>query len=259
MTSALLICRAAANETLPASNGYLLLSALSYAVKKNGVSLFFSGDTNKPALSPLMPLVFWEGERRFPSVLDLQRNELAASWISFLGDDAFCLFANSIVGQTLTIGGAGFTVEAVTVPGENAFSECVSLEMLENIPPSDRVNIEFLTPTGFKHNDIQCPMPTPELFFGSGAIRLSCFTGKNIPHINYDAVETEMFSLRSRAVPLKGGAVFRGCTGDISYSFRKCTEEERYWLTLISVFSFFSGAGYKTSQGMGRVMPSFKS
>lgn len=254
-----MLCRAVMEQRLPLSNGYLLLSALSNVLTVNGKPLLFGEETLRPACSGLMPLAFWEGDRNriYPQTLEVRRNEVFAAWISFLDENLFYTFANGVMGKTLTVGGAGFDILSITMPGENVFSKCISLEMLKGASSYDGVHIEFVTPTGFKHNGLQYTLPDPCVFFPSIAMRLKSFTQEEFILSCCDKIETEKFTLRSRAVSLKAGAVFRGCVGNVSYSFKRCSEDEKYLLTMLSMFSFFSGAGYKTSQGMGRVLPSF--
>ena len=259
MISTLMICSAVMDENLTPSNGYLLLSALARELSNTGSSVFFSETSPQPICSPIFPISFWlEETNEIPNrTMFFSKGDIAAARISFLRDEQFDIFAEKIRGATLTLGGAGFNVQSVSIPGENPFSKYIPPQVMLLMEPAEGVAFDFLTPTGFKTSGIQYSLPDPEIFFDS----ISAKWIKNEQPINIQLwtrkILIDKFAIKSTSAFLKDGVVFRGFTGRVTYDFRNCPIEHRKWLTILSEYAFYCGAGYKVSQGMGQVVPHF--
>jgi CRISPR-associated endoribonuclease Cas6 len=74
-------------------------------------------------------------------------------------------------------------------------------------------------------------------------------------------IEIQSYRIQSHAVKLKADAerktdrILRGFTGETEYSLRGASDAESEAISALSAFAFFSGVGYKTSQGMGEALP----
>lgn len=259
MISALLICQAVMDETLPLSNGYLLMSALAKQANVGGDVVFFSPDSFQPCISPILPASFWDMSSipTGSNVLRFKKGDLCAARVSFFDDEHFSAFSKKIEKSTLSLGGAGFNVLKITEDGACSASRSMPLDVIRMIEGAGGVTFKFFTPTGFKRGSVQCVLPEPSVLFGSLAVKWSKLTGDVVSCLFYENVAVENYNIRSGAFSLKGGMIFRGCLGSVSYSFNLCSEEQRKLLTMLSEFSFYSGVGYKTSQGMGQAFVSF--
>lgn len=261
MISSLVFCSAVAAGEIPLSNGYLLFSALSKTLLNSGGVNFFHEEVAQGrkafSLSALMPANFWlkfscasvNGSLCFSS------GDAFAFRISFLDDELFTAFFNSIIEQRIKVGNALFDVFSVSLPGDNEMSIAFSPEFLRTLPPCSGAEIHFISPVGFRSSGIQKMLPIPELLFGSLAEQWSLAFGESLlSEIPHDVLVGQ-FSLRSCAVLLKNRSVSRGCIGKISFDWRKKKKETRQALSCLVSFSFFCGVGYKTTQGLGQTLP----
>jgi CRISPR-associated endoribonuclease Cas6 len=164
-------------------------------------------------------------------------------------------FSSQATGAILTMGGASFRVLGASAIDENEMSQCLDMKKQDLTQPFHGVSIDFLLPTGFKSNNRQVIFPTPELFFGSLAIRWLKLTQNGEPYdpVAFGMVMVENYSLSSAAVRLKNNQVFRGCVGNVRYSFNALPDESRSFLSRLASLAPFCGVGYKVSQGMGLV------
>ena len=138
---------------------------------------------------------------------------------------------------------------------------CEALAQRYLLAPShgrmNRVAMEFLSPTAFKSNGMQMPLPLPGLLFGSLLNRWNAVSAVELPpemrNFSEDAVAMGKFNLRSVVVPQKNKGTRAGSVGDATYS---ALYQDRYWLGLFQLladFALYSGVGVQTSTGMGQV------
>ena len=258
MFSSLFSCQSEGGN-LPLSNGYLLFSALSrHFALYPGQDILHKQETGDLfTLSALMPDYFWKKPRWTFKSKDIafEKGALFAFRVSFQEDRAFELFSSKIVGARLTLGGASFKVLRAFPREENELCQQVSLEELKSVPPYSGISVDFLLPAGFKSSDKQNIFPTSELFFGSLALRWQRWakTEEVFDKTLFNRVLIEQFSLSSVAVRLKNDQVFRGCVGNVRYSFRNLSETGKQFLSLLATLAPFCGVGYKVTQGMGLV------
>jgi CRISPR-associated endoribonuclease Cas6 len=118
------------------------------------------------------------------------------------------------------------------------------------------ITLEFVSPTAFKSQEMQMPIPLPGLVFGSLTERWNAFSGIALdPELRRFAEERVAISrywLESRPVPTKGGALRVGGTGQVTYV---ALDNDRYALAALNVladFALFSGVGVQTATGMGQ-------
>ena len=123
------------------------------------------------------------------------------------------------------------------------------------------VTLQLFSPTAFKSNEMQMPLPLPRLLFGNLIDRWNAFSpvplNPEMRDFGEQAIEIGEFQLASRLVRQKSSGKrksFRsGAVGTVSY---RAQVRDRYWLGLMQLladFALFSGVGVQTSTGMGQV------
>lgn len=241
---------------VPISNGYLLFSVLSRQLGAMDSSRILHEDRRSVCCSALLPEYFWQTFSCSSSEgkLYFKKKDVFAFRISFLDDNQYFIFKKAVQGYFLQLGGARFCVFNVSAPGENQMSRSQSVADLYHLPAVDSLRVQFISPTGFKSDEQQRSLPIPQLFFQSLALKWAESQEDLMPKVSFDSIAISDFSLKSCAVRLKNDLVFRGCTGFIRYEFLDMKEEAKQVLTRLASFSFFCGAGYKTSQGLGQVL-----
>lgn len=264
MVSSLVFCNTVLDGAMPLSNGYLLFSALSKAFSERGNADFLhKKDTSGRkffSLSALMPTDFWK--KGFSSaqgrVLRFHGGDSFAFRIAFLDDDLFPKLSHELSGHVLTLVQAQFVVTSVSAPGDHEMSRVVSPSLLKVLPDYQGVEMRFISPVGFNSDGIQKSLPEPGVLFNSLVNRWESAFGERF----FDEVPRDIlvgqFSLHSCAVLLKNRSVIRGCMGWIHYDWRNAEKEARQALSCLASFAFFCGVGYKTSQGLGQVLPQLK-
>jgi CRISPR-associated endoribonuclease Cas6 len=118
------------------------------------------------------------------------------------------------------------------------------------------ITLEFASPTAFKSQEMQVPVPMPGLVFGSLVERWNAFGSVALdPELRRFAEETVAISryrLESRPVPQKNGALRIGGVGQVTYTL---LDDDRYAaaaLNILADFALYSGVGVQTATGMGQ-------
>jgi CRISPR-associated endoribonuclease Cas6 len=131
---------------------------------------------------------------------------------------------------------------------------------------TNRIDLEFASPTVFKRQGLMFVLPLPQLVWGSYLAAWNEFASpgfdlKALTTLEHD-VQISRYQLRTRAV--KGQTISQpsesaretifkfGFVGRCAYTIFR--PERALWRTLhlLADFSFFCGTGYKTTQGMGQ-------
>jgi CRISPR-associated endoribonuclease Cas6 len=118
------------------------------------------------------------------------------------------------------------------------------------------VTLEFVSPTAFKSQEMQMPVPLPGLVFGSLVERWNAFTtvalDPDLRRFANEQVAISRYRLESRPVPSKGGALRVGGVGQVTYT---ALDDDRYALAALNIladFALYSGVGVQTATGMGQ-------
>jgi CRISPR-associated endoribonuclease Cas6 len=123
-------------------------------------------------------------------------------------------------------------------------------------PTPSRLRLGFLTPTGFKTEGLDLPLPVPKLLFGSLLQRWNSFSPGPM------AEDSRLFAelkVNLGFYRIQNHSVFvdeqykSGFTGKVEF---KAVGRDRFYLqTLVALadYSFFAGAGYKTTCGFGQM------
>lgn len=262
MKSFAVILQATADQSVPVSNGYLLFASLCALFRGTELDQIFHSHEKGVkgiSLSPLFAGNFSTVKRN--SAFQLKRGMASAFKINFIHDDVADVFAEIMErnhGRPLRVGGAGFQISQLCLPGEHPYAQASSPQQLTPSAPPLSVGLQVLTPAGFKVEGKQFFLPDAKVIYG-GLLRkwreLFAASAWGGLENEFAAVELEYFQIESRAVRFKADRIFRGFCGEISFSLRTLSPENAAAVAALNGLAFFTGLGYKTSQGMGTVLP----
>lgn len=263
MISSLVFCDSVQAGVIPLANGYLLMSALSQLfTDRSGANFFHGTEQGRKnfVLSPLLPSEFWWNGRweTQPKELKVQPEHSWAFRIAFFDETLFDFFREVCASEAyFHLHEASFEIVSVSLPEENPMSRMTSVANLLAVKPAEGVQFFFATPTGFrsKRDNLQKLLPEADVLFPSLAKRWRETFGEFFDKVTPDGIAVHSFNLCSDTVFLKNGSYARGCVGNATYSWKGLDEERKRILSCLSLFSFYSGIGYKTSQGMGQAIP----
>ncbi len=165
---------------------------------------------------------------------------------------------------TWTLHGHPFDLQSVTCDasqhpwaGMVEYEELAAANLLDSARPSNRVTLCFNSPTSFKSDGMQVPVPMPNLVFGSLVDRWNQFSpialSDEMRDFGRSNIAINRYKLRSAPVPQKNGGFRTGGMGEVTYI---ALSGDRYWhgaMQMLADFAKFSGVGVQTTNGMGQV------
>lgn len=168
-----------------------------------------------------------------------------------------------VLPEKVYIGEHPFAVEGVlTTPGPTVRVGADSYKaILERCFYADRplptvFRLHFLSPTCFRTDNQELPLPVPQLVFGSLLGRWNAFSlgpladdSRLFAEIN---LKLAYYQIRSHEIMVDHQYLV-GFTGRVKF---RASSRERFYLQTIEAlceFSRFSGIGYKTTTGLGQV------
>lgn len=167
---------------------------------------------------------------------------------------------------TWTLAGHPFAVEEILCDatrdawsGHTTYEELAEAHLLAShaMPQLQKATLTFESPTAFKSNEMQMPLPLPNLVFGNLIDRWNAFStvtlNPGMRELCEVAVEVSRFDLASVLMEQKNKALRVGAIGQVTYT---ALHRDRYWLGLFQMladFALYSGVGVQTSTGMGQV------
>jgi CRISPR-associated endoribonuclease Cas6 len=193
--------------------------------------------------------------------LEFRRGEAACFRVSFVYDseaDEFAELLSRRLGETVRLGRAQFKLHKILTPGEHPLAVSFPLRHSGLFQTSDITGFRFISPTGFKRDGKQFFLPLPELVFGDLLRKWARFAGEPPvaePENLISRMEITRYNLRSHAAKLRNDRIFRGFCGEVEYSANRLTEDERAFISALASMAYFTGVGYKTTQGLGEVLP----
>lgn len=141
--------------------------------------------------------------------------------------------------------------------GQTSYENLAATQLHATIPQPRTITLLFHSPTAFQSKEMHIPIPLPSLVFGSLADRWNLFSpvtiSPDIRRFGEEMVAISHYKLQSAPVAQKGGGLAIGGIGQVTY---RALSSDRYWLAvfhMLADFALYSGAGVKTTIGMGQV------
>jgi CRISPR-associated endoribonuclease Cas6 len=168
--------------------------------------------------------------------------------------------------ESITLAGASLRVLGVTTDGaaqpwagQTRYEDLVQLHTLSPSPPPPRLALHFASPTVFRSDGANVPLPLPGLVFEGLARRWDAFAPLHLhPEVRRFAEECLVISryrLQTERVIFgeegERGA-YPGFVGVCGYAFRV---RDAYWMRLIhllAAFALYAGVGARTAMGLGQ-------
>lgn len=140
--------------------------------------------------------------------------------------------------------------------GRATYADLVQRHLMQKGHPSRRITLGFVSPTTFRSGGLNLPLPIPALVFGGLLERWGAFAPTRLSpdarRYAEEMVALSRYSLRTRVLPFKEGALQVGFVGEATFL---AMNDDRYWvgvLNLLADYAFFAGIGYQTTVGMGQ-------
>lgn len=264
MFSTLILCESLEEGDLPFSNGYQLMAMFARRFVATPLEAFWhsEGEFKAFTLSRMMPLEAWEnpdGRASFKGTH--QAGAFFAFRVTFLDDGVVEPFLAAIGDLRFSLDRLGrYAIRGSMPLGRSFWASQWTPDALAQDVLQEGVSLRFISPTGFKSGGQQLLFPLPRTLFGGLLARWRTFVNPEAwPGLEEELVGVAVgaYSLETRAIQGKGGTVLRGCVGDARYDFSPLSPEGIRACGVLARFSFFAGVGYKTTQGMGQVIPEF--
>lgn len=121
--------------------------------------------------------------------------------------------------------------------------------------PSLNLGFTFHSPTTFRSQGRNIPLPLPEMVFGSLLDRWnatqSTALSRDLRQFAGDEVGITRYRLSTVLVPIEQGAGQVGFVGECRYQVWQADPANLRLLHLLAAFAFWAGVGYKTTWGLG--------
>ena len=135
---------------------------------------------------------------------------------------------------------------------EELMAACMSMENFSSI------RVRFVSPTTFKVNQNDYPLPIPKLFFYSLADKwqqagMPADINKEYIKELAELIYPSYWQGKSSRTYLAEGRGVRTFKGEFVYELSALSLEERQIMLLLAQFGYFSGCGRMTGQGMGQI------
>ena len=264
MRSYIVMLRTAQDTIIQESNGYHVFAMLCSLVKDTSSDpVFHSGDASgkkNVAITSLRP-ISRAAQANSAREMPLGPGEHVFARVSFLFDNEGASFADTIsanTGQAVRAGSSLFTLQKILLPGEHPLAMELDPLREDSFAQSEAVGFKFASPTGFKRDGKQFFLPLPELIFGDllrKRMMLSPETAIKDPELLLPHIELLRYDIKSRAARLRGDRTIRGFCGEAEFSLGNLKPHERSFISSLAAIAFFSGVGYKTTQGLGETVP----
>ncbi|NLF02816.1 MAG: CRISPR system precrRNA processing endoribonuclease RAMP protein Cas6 [Anaerolineales bacterium] len=169
------------------------------------------------------------------------------------------------IGETLDLAGLQLRVEQVATDpdahpwaGRAAYADLVQQHTLGPGASPRGLTLNLASPTVFRRQGRDLPLPEPELVFGGYLRRWNEFAPVALPEeaqrYAAECVALGRFRIRSHLVSFEAGdkGAHVGFTGRISFRF---LVGDAYWtrlMRLLAGYAFWCGTGYRTTAGLGQ-------
>ncbi len=255
-------CRLRAEQagSLSVFSGRLLHGAFFHYLEEISPALsarLHDGNVNPFTLSPLFPLE--EGEIRW-NTMSFQRGDTFLWRWTALEEELLQVMLAVSVGTTFSVGRNAFSVAEVYADGRSGTGVAeVEEHFAAGLEAGERMReltLRFRSPTTFRVGRSDYPFPSPEYIFSSLLDRLRLAglpltVGKEDIRAIVPTLIPVQWRGASLRVTLNGRQNVAGFTGEITYSAKELSEEERTLVGALAAFAPFTGVGRLTAQGFG--------
>jgi len=122
---------------------------------------------------------------------------------------------------------------------------------------ADTLVLDFITPTAFKRNGFDYPLPDPGTVFKSLYRKWTTYSPVKLPEGLQEVIHNKLALtgcwIKTRKISLSEKAKALGFTGRAVFYTKEKDEKLLQALNALALFAEFSGVGKKTTMGMGRV------
>ena len=171
-------------------------------------------------------------------------------------------------GDVLQVNSLPMQVKSLTADGEQNpragfFAENDLLGLSLGEENFSRLTIDFISPTAFRVDVVDYPMPLPWLVFPSLAekwqqLDMPAEIDKAQVRELSEKVYIEHWSGRTKSVYLTPQRGVNTFTGTVSYNLSQLPVEERQVLLLLAQFGVFAGCGRMAGQGLGQMQVTYR-
>lgn len=258
--------RALAGCKMPASHGRLVHATFLDLVRQYDVELSAVLHDSKTKSFALSPLLFEQEPKR--NTYLVHQNDVVYWRVCGIGEELLKLLTSLELQTELRIGEGCFAIEDIYCdqdqhPDAGVTSMEYLAEACSQLPAMRSLTIEFNTPTFFRVNDLELPVPKPDLIFASLAERWNFFCWRLELNVNELKRQTEYFlpinwhgeTKRYNITPKRG---ITGFVGEFTYDISRVDAEYRWQFILLAELAVFVGVGRLTAQGLGKVTVRYK-
>lgn len=140
--------------------------------------------------------------------------------------------------------------------GEISYDALIGAATYQAGSPTSPVRFHFASPTTFRTQDGDLPVPLPALVFGSLARKWDAYSTDPIgPELAARLTETVLLSRYELRTSMQDFGRYRlvGFTGDCEYQVRRGVEPSvGQAVRVLAAFAFYAGVGYHTTMGLGQ-------
>jgi CRISPR-associated endoribonuclease Cas6 len=155
-----------------------------------------------------------------------------------------------------------FRVEQVVVDPalDSRTGKTTYADLLAQPPqPGRMIKLIFSSPTAFhKTGEINYPLPSPELVFGSLQDRWNRFSPVPLPAdvkaTALASLEIDTYTLRTRRISFEraGRGVFTGFVGEVTYRLTTGDALLKQAVSALARYALYAGVGVRTTMGLGQ-------
>jgi len=132
-------------------------------------------------------------------------------------------------------------------------------QLWEEASAARRITMEFLSPTTFRHGDVNLPLPVPRLIFAGLAAKWRHFAPDYPLHPDLDEfiekhVALAEFNIKSALLDYGRNRKYVGFKGRCSFIVSGSDEHKELakQVSMLADYAFYAGIGQKTTMGMGQ-------
>ncbi len=183
--------------------------------------------------------------------------------IATLNENLLHAIAHIPVKYKFSVNKIPMTLERIIIDGEKEsgtgvlndeelMAACMSMENFSSI------KVRFVSPTTFKVNQNDYPLPIPKLFFSSLVDKweqagMPADINKEYIKELAELIYPSYWQGKSNRTYLAAGRGVRTFKGEFLYELSALSMEERQIMLLLAQFGCFAGCGRMTGQGMGQI------